>query len=64
MKKLVNTAASALKFKLAGTEYSVPVGGTCEVPEKLMYAVVARGLPLKEWTPPKVVVAESKTVKK
>lgn len=36
-----------LHFELAGKVYDVPVGGTCEVPDRIAYAIESRGLPMK-----------------
>lgn len=31
--------SSPLSFDCGGTHYDVPVGGTCEIPERFVYAV-------------------------
>lgn len=41
-----NTKEVALDFTLGGDRYQVPVGGTCEIPDRIAYAVVKHGLPL------------------
>lgn len=40
-------ASQPLGFTLDGMRYDVPVGGTCEIPEQLAFAVKLIGLPLE-----------------
>ena len=43
-----NTAHVALEFELGGVRHQVPVGGSCEVEDRVAYAVPLYGLPLVE----------------
>lgn len=45
--KFVSVAKVDLKFKIDGVVYEVPVGGSCEVPDRIAYTVKGRGLPMK-----------------
>lgn len=45
--KFVNTATHDLRFDLDGKLYEVPVGASCDVPDRISYAVQSRGLPMK-----------------
>lgn len=42
-----NAINKPLKFELGGNLYEVEVGGFCEVPDKISYAVKGHGLPLE-----------------
>ncbi len=42
-----NTALAALSFTLRSQRYEVAAGGEVEIPDRLAYAVKARGLPLE-----------------
>lgn len=44
--KFVSTAKVALVFAIDGTTYGVPVGGSCEIPDRIAYVVKSRGLPM------------------
>lgn len=39
-------ATLPLSFECGGTQYDVPVGGSCEIPDRFAYAVKAMGLAL------------------
>lgn len=45
--KFVNTKPHDLKFEIDGVVYEVPVGGSCEIPDRIAYVVAAHGLPMK-----------------
>lgn len=44
--KFVNLTQKDLAFEIHGKHYSVPVGGECEVPDRVAYCVKLHGLPL------------------
>lgn len=59
-----NTAPHDLKFEIDGVTYEVTVGGSCEIPGRIAYAIASRGLPMKpaaEIEPVKVAMHEEMT---
>ena len=47
MKFRNSNPSSALSFELGGTQYEVPVNGTCDIPDQFAYAVKLVGLALE-----------------
>lgn len=50
--KFQNVTPHDLNFKINGVTYEVPVGESCEIPDRIAFAVALHGLPLKA-IPPK-----------
>ncbi len=51
--KFQNIAPHDLKFEIDGVTYVVPVGGSCEIPDRIAYTIKGRGLPMKPAEDPK-----------
>lgn len=45
--KFVSVAKVDLKFEIDGVVYKVPVGSSCEIPDRIAYTIKGRGLPMK-----------------
>jgi len=52
--KFVSTAKVDLKFEIDGVVYEVPVGSSCEIPDRIAYTIKGRGLPMKPAEEPKI----------
>lgn len=45
--KFVSVAKQDLHFEIDGKVFDVPVGGSCEIPDRIAYVIAGRGLPMK-----------------
>lgn len=57
--RFVNKTDSALSFRIANVDYSVGVGDTVDIPDKVAYAVEGMGVKLSVWKPEPIVAKEA-----